>query len=148
MADSTPISGTSTGPRTPKRVVASRACDSCRTRRIRCLQPDTTNDKSKPCKACREASLRCTFDLLNKRRGPPAKWQVVTPSQLLHGCDRVLIHPKAQFYGAEPSSKESMQPVRRACIILYNTGCRVSNSKFLGPSLSIGSGGTHALLPC
>ena len=115
MADSTPSSGTSTGPRTPKRVVASRACDSCRTRRIRCLQPDNTNDKSKPCKACREASLRCTFDLLNKRRGPPAKWQVTQPfERVVKDRDRGLIPPKAQFYGAGFSSEESLQLVSRA----------------------------------
>lgn len=115
MADSTPSSGTSTGPRTPKRIVASRACDSCRTRRIRCLQPDNTNDKSKPCKACREASLRCTFDLLNKRRGPPAKWQVAQPfGRLVQDHGQVLIHPKAQFYGAGSCPEKGLQFVSRA----------------------------------
>jgi hypothetical protein len=74
MDDFNSSSGQTPEPRPSKRVVASRACDSCRTRRIRCLPLDGASGKSQTCKACNAGSVRCTFDLLNKKRGPPSKW--------------------------------------------------------------------------
>ncbi|KAK4493667.1 hypothetical protein PRZ48_014852 [Zasmidium cellare] len=50
------------GPRTS----ASRACDQCKSRKVRC-------DMSKPCICCRGKGIDCTYDNPRKKRGPPGK---------------------------------------------------------------------------
>ncbi|KAI5208161.1 hypothetical protein E4T39_01462 [Aureobasidium subglaciale] len=53
------------------KVPATKACDYCRLRKIKCLPVE---DASKPvCKPCSAGGLECSYIMPNKRRGPPPK---------------------------------------------------------------------------
>ncbi|SMQ48543.1 unnamed protein product [Zymoseptoria tritici ST99CH_1A5] len=51
--------------RRPK-TMADRACDQCKSRKVRC-------DMTKPCLTCRERQFNCTYDKARKKRGPAGK---------------------------------------------------------------------------
>lgn len=57
----------------PRRALPTRTCDECRARKRKCVLPPTAQGTSSRCNACCDSSLRCTFDLLYKKRGPQAK---------------------------------------------------------------------------
>lgn len=56
---------------TPRQKVASRACDRCRRRKVKCdITPSDTT-----CTLCRSSQEACTFDVPLARRGPKSKRQ-------------------------------------------------------------------------
>jgi hypothetical protein len=57
-------------PKVTGRSHASRACDVCRRRKVRCL-PST--EAAASCKQCLERSAACTYDIPLNKRGPPRK---------------------------------------------------------------------------
>ncbi|THZ80687.1 hypothetical protein D6C84_07200 [Aureobasidium pullulans] len=53
------------------KVPATRACDYCRLRKIKCI----ASEAGKDCQACTLGELDCSYIMPNKRRGPPPKRQ-------------------------------------------------------------------------
>jgi len=77
------------------RRIASRACDTCRLRKLQC----TFEDESASCQRCRDSGIDCTFVSERKQRGPVARRTVaeVGVAQLAlgnlsieHLCDAVV----------------------------------------------------------
>jgi hypothetical protein len=57
-------------PKVTRRSHASRACDACRRRKVRCL---VSAEAAASCKQCLERSAACTYDVPLNKRGPPGK---------------------------------------------------------------------------
>ncbi|TIA00686.1 hypothetical protein D6C82_04389 [Aureobasidium pullulans] len=53
------------------KVPATKACDYCRLRKIKCI----ASEAGKDCQACTLGELECSYIMPNKRRGPPPKRQ-------------------------------------------------------------------------
>ncbi|THZ02464.1 hypothetical protein D6C92_00557 [Aureobasidium pullulans] len=53
------------------KVRATKACDYCRLRKIKCI----ASEAGKDCQACTLGELDCSYIMPNKRRGPPPKRQ-------------------------------------------------------------------------
>ena len=49
-------------------VVAKRACDACRKRKIKCLADSGRG--LRPCKNCSQSHLKCTYDAVPQKKGP------------------------------------------------------------------------------
>jgi hypothetical protein len=56
-------------PKVTGRSHASRACDACRRRKVRCL----VSEAAASCKQCLERSAACTYEIPLNKRGPPRK---------------------------------------------------------------------------
>jgi hypothetical protein len=116
-------------------VPATKACDYCRLRKIKCI---ASEESSTQCQACSLGNLECSYIMPNKRRGPAPKRQVAQYSANLH---RLTCNLRRQIVGSAPetiadrSTSEilsnhtdqspigSSSPVSRSCLVHRLVSC-------------------------
>src|SRR5689334_4959262 len=110
----------------PRRKLATRACDSCRARRRRCIfQPVVghANRDGTCCVRCSGLGLPCTFDVPSRNRGPKKKrdqWVVSWDSGgcvYLYGAVLTLSGPSFRSLAEVAKSSSLRSPSSQASLM-------------------------------
>jgi hypothetical protein len=120
------------------RVPATKACDYCRLRKVRCIASEDRTG----CKTCSLGHLECSYIIPNKRRGPPPKRQVTKNWGCLH---HLTCYLRRHIVEAAPGTKVDESTPQLMPEVQYNL---TDQSSAGGPYSNPQSRPVHRLVSC